>query len=233
MKRAFQTIFVLAALLVVSLSALAQNSAAVGTWDMALETPQGTRNFPFSIKEDGGKLVPSTPFKSAEVKGDSITMKMTVKFQESDMEITYTGKIKGDDMSGDADFGGLASGTWTAKRKAAGASAPPASAPAQSGAVNVSGTWNATVETQAGSGNPSFVLKQDGENLTGTYKGQFGEAPLKGTVKGSDISFAFKVDAQGQNLEITYTGKVSGDTMSGKVVLGSFGEGTWTAKKAK
>ncbi len=232
MKRVFQMMFVLAALLTLSLSALAQNSAAVGTWDMALETPQGTRNFPFSLKDEGGKLVPSTPFKSAEVKGDSITMKMTVKFQENDMEITYTGKIKGNEMSGDADFGGLASGTWTAKRKAA--DAPTAgSAPAQSGAVNVSGTWNATVETQAGTGNPSFVLKQDGENLTGTYKGQFGEAPLKGTLKGSDISFAFKVDAQGQSLEISYTGKVNGDSMGGKVVLGTFGEGTWTAKKAK
>jgi hypothetical protein len=233
MKRVFQSLSVLAVLLVASLGALAQSSA-VGTWDMTLETPQGTRNFPFSIKEDGGKLVPSAPFKTAEVKGDSITMKMTVKFQESDMEITYTGKIKGDDMSGDADFGGLASGTWAAKRKAAGSAAPaPGAAPAQSGATNVSGTWNATVETQAGTGSPSFVLKQDGENLTGTYKGQFGEAPLKGTVKGNDISFAFKVDAQGQSLDITYTGKVNGDSMSGKVVLGSFGEGTWTAKKAK
>jgi hypothetical protein len=233
MKRVLQTIFVLAALLVLPLGTFAQNSAAVGTWDMALETPQGTRNFPFSLKEEGGKLVASTPFKSAEVKGDSITLKMTVKFQENDMEITYTGKIKGDAMSGDADFGGLASGTWAAKRKAAGSDAPAAGAPAQSGATNVSGTWNATVETQAGSGNPSFVLKQDGENLTGTYKGQFGEAPLKGTVKGADISFAFKVDAQGQSLEISYTGKINGDSMSGKVVLGGLGEGTWTAKKAK
>src|ERR1044071_9362221 len=119
MKRVFQSLSVLAVLLVASLGALAQSSA-VGTWDMTLETPQGTRNFPFSIKEDGGKLVPSTPFKTAEVKGDSITMKMTVKFQENDMEITYTGNIKGDAMSGDADFGGLASGTWAAKRKAAG-----------------------------------------------------------------------------------------------------------------
>ncbi|MEW6129054.1 MAG: hypothetical protein AB1757_18595 [Acidobacteriota bacterium] len=232
MKRTVNAIVVLATILVASVSIFAQgNSAAVGTWDMALETPQGTRNFPFSLKEVDGKLVPSTPFKSAEVKGDAITMHMTVKFQDSDLEITYTGKITGDTMSGDADFGGLASGTWAAKRKAEGSA--PAASGQTSGAANVTGTWNATVETQAGTGNPTFVFKQDGEALTGNYKGQLGEATLKGTVKGADISFSFKVNVQGQDLDITYTGKVNGDSMSGKVVLGSFGEGTWTAKKAK
>lgn len=97
--------------------------------------------------------------------------------------------------------------------------------------ADVTGTWKVTVETQAGSGSPTIMLKQEGENLTGTYKGQFGEAPLKGTIKGNDIKFSIKVNAQGQELDIEYAGTVDGNTMKGKVKLGDFGEGTFTGKK--
>jgi hypothetical protein len=228
MRRLVSTILVLTTMLAVA--AMAQDNAKlVGTWDMTLETPQGARNFPLVIKEEGGKLVLSQPFTSAEVKGGDVKMAMTVKFQDADMVITYTGKLEGDAMKGDADFGGFAQGTWSAKRRAAG-SAAPAAAPAAA-TTNVTGSWSGAVETQAGSGSPAFTFKQEGETLTGTYKGQLGEAPLKGTVKGSDITFTIKVNAQGQDLEIVYTGKVEGNSMKGKVVLGQLGEGTWTAKK--
>ncbi len=50
-------------------------------------------------------------------------------------------------------------------------------------AVDVSGTWKLTLETQNGTSNPMVTFKQEGEELTGTYKGRFGESPLKGTVK--------------------------------------------------
>lgn len=97
--------------------------------------------------------------------------------------------------------------------------------------ADVTGTWKITVESQAGTGTPTVILKQAGEELTGTYKGQLGEAPLKGTIKGNEIAFSFKVNAQGQDLQIDYTGTVDGDAMKGKVKLGDFGEGTFTGKK--
>ncbi len=97
--------------------------------------------------------------------------------------------------------------------------------------TDVTGTWKVTVESQAGTGNPTVVLKQEGEQLTGTYKGQLGEAPLKGTIKGSDISFSFKVNVQGQDLQVDYSGTVDGKTMKGKVKLGDLGEGTFAGTK--
>lgn len=100
------------------------------------------------------------------------------------------------------------------------------------GQQDVSGTWKVTVESQAGTGNPTVVLKQEGEKLTGTYKGQLGEAPLQGTIKGSDITFSFKVNVQGQDLQVDYVGTVEGGkSMKGKVKLGDFGEGTFTGTK--
>ncbi len=98
-------------------------------------------------------------------------------------------------------------------------------------AGDVTGNWKLSIETPNGPGSPSVVLKQDGEKLTGAYKGRFGESPLEGTVKDKDIKFTVKVNAQGQELLIEYAGTVEGDTMKGKVKFGEYGEGTFTGKK--
>jgi hypothetical protein len=68
--------------------------------------------------------------------------------------------------------------------------------------------------------------------VTGNYKGQLGEAPVTGTVKGNELTINFKVSAQGSELAITYVGTVEGDTIKGKVTLGEMGEGTFTGKKS-
>jgi hypothetical protein len=99
--------------------------------------------------------------------------------------------------------------------------------------AKVAGEWDFSVETQAGTGTPHMSLKQDGSTVTGNYKGQLGEAPVTGTIKGNDLVLSFKISAQGQELVVTYTGVVEGDkSVKGKVALGDLGEGTFTGKKA-
>src|SRR5262245_27470646 len=97
--------------------------------------------------------------------------------------------------------------------------------------TNVSGNWKLTFETPNGAANPSLVLKQDGEKLTGTYKGRFGEAPLEGSIKAKEIKFTVKVNAQGQEFKLEYAGTVEGDTMKGKVKFGEMGEADFSGKK--
>jgi hypothetical protein len=97
--------------------------------------------------------------------------------------------------------------------------------------TNVSGNWKLTFETPNGPAGPSVVLKQEGEKLTGTYKGRFGESPLEGAVKGKDIKFTVKVNAQGQEVLVEYAGAVEGDTMKGKVKFGDRGEADFSGKK--
>jgi opacity protein-like surface antigen len=97
--------------------------------------------------------------------------------------------------------------------------------------ANVTGEWDMTVESQVGTGNPHFSLKQDGASISGTYKGALGESAVTGTVKGNEISISFQVDAQGMNMDVIYSGTVEGATMQGTVKLGDFGEGTFTGKK--
>jgi hypothetical protein len=98
-------------------------------------------------------------------------------------------------------------------------------------AADVTGTWIMAVETSAGSGTPTFILVQKGEALSGSYKGQLGEAQVAGTVKGDQVTIEYQVAGQGQSLAVKYSGKTDGKTMSGKVSLGQLGEGTFTGTK--
>jgi hypothetical protein len=98
-------------------------------------------------------------------------------------------------------------------------------------AADVTGTWIMSVETSAGSGSPSFVLVQKGDALSGSYKGQLGEAPVTGTVKGDDVTIEYKVDGPAGSLAVKYSGRTDGKTMSGKVSLGQLGDGTFTGTK--
>ena len=240
MKRILASIPVSLLLLAMAVVTMAQNPGAVGSWDLTIDSPQGKRTVQLVIKQEGDKLVGvmrsqrgDRPLDSVTVKGNEITFKMTAQVQGQDMVFTYTGTIEKDSMKGDADFGGFAQGSWSAvpHKEGADATAAPATAAPAAGS-GITGVWNFTVETANGSGTPVFTLKHEGEQVTGTYKGQLGEGPISGTVKGSDVKLVAKVNFQGQDLELTYTGKIEGpSSMKGTVKLGDFGEGTWTARK--
>jgi hypothetical protein len=219
----------------------AQSPSVVGSWDITIESPQGSNKSLLVIKKDGDKLGGALksprgerPLESVSISGSDITFVMKANIQGQDMVFTYKGKVEKDSMKGDADFGGFATGTWSAvphKEGEAASSSMAAAAPHTSGA-DVTGDWSVTVETSAGSGNPSFTFKQEGEKLTGMYKGQLGEGPVTGSVKGADITFSVKLNVQGQDLTVVYTGKIeSKDSIKGKVVLGELGEGTFAGTR--
>jgi hypothetical protein len=217
-----------------------QNAKVAGSWDITVESPRGKSTSILVIKQEGDKLSGmikgqrgEVPLNGVSVKGNEITFDMTFNAQGQDIVITYKGKVEKDAMSGEADFGGFASGPWSAVPHKEGAAAPPSAAPAASSSdTNITGVWDFTVDTPNGTGTPLFTLKQEGENVTGTYKGQLGEAPVTGSVKGGEVKLMIKVKPQGEDLEVTYTGKINGkDSMSGKASFGGLGEGTWTAKK--
>lgn len=216
-----------------------QTPSVVGSWDITIDSPQGQNKALLVINKDGDKLGGSIKsprgerqIESLTLNGSDIAFTMKANIQGQDMVFTYKGKVEKDSMKGDADFGGFATGTWSAVPHKEGAAAPaPAPAP-QAVGMNITGDWSVAVETAAGSGNPSFTFKQEGEALTGMYKGQLGEGPLTGMVKGADVKFTIKVNVQGQDLTIVYTGKIENkDSMKGTVMLGDLGEGTWTGKR--
>jgi hypothetical protein len=99
-------------------------------------------------------------------------------------------------------------------------------------AHDISGKWTFNVETDAGSGSPTFVFKQAGEALTGTYNGTFGTADVKGTVKGNAIEFSIDVTMGDQKGTVVYKGTIeTAEKMKGDVELAGLGKGTWTGSK--
>jgi hypothetical protein len=102
-------------------------------------------------------------------------------------------------------------------------------------ADSLTGTWNMSVDSSAGKGTPTFVLQQDGEEITGTYQGVGGKSKVTGKIQGSDFEYKFN----NNGLNITYKGKVEGNKVSGSVDFGTSGlhgrgratTGTFTGEK--
>jgi hypothetical protein len=93
--------------------------------------------------------------------------------------------------------------------------------------IDVNGTWDVEIEIAGQTGKPVFTFKQDGEKLTGKYKGQFGEADVTGTLKGDAIEWSFET----QGVKIVYKGTVDKDTMKGQADYAGQATGDWKAKK--
>jgi hypothetical protein len=96
--------------------------------------------------------------------------------------------------------------------------------------VDLTGTWIVTIEIGGQQGMPEFELKQDGDKLTGKYKGQFGEKDVKGKVTDDEVEFSFEVQ---DGAEAVYKGKIDGETMKGTADYAGQASGDWTAERKK
>lgn len=231
-------LFTLAAsmLFVLSFATMAMAQSVDGNWDVKIVSPQGERTAPVSLKQSGeavsGKMGPIDV--TGTIKGNAVTLKYTVKFQDNDLPITMTGTLNGDAMGGKADFGGFAEGEWSAK-KSGGAAAPaaPAAGGVSAGAAAASGEWSLVFSTPNGDIPAKLIIKQEGENLMGEVKGEgpIGNVPLKGTLKGDAVEIKYTIKFEGNDLPITMKGKVAGAEMKGTADYGGMAEGEFKGKK--
>lgn len=118
MSRVMHTVL---AVVLVATTAFAQTSRAVGTWDFTTQSPEGETKSTMVISEEGGTLKAvaksergERPYDSVAVDGSKITLVLTISYNGSPMVITYNGTLAAGKMEGEADFGGLATGTWSA-----------------------------------------------------------------------------------------------------------------------
>ena len=105
---------------------------------------------------------------------------------------------------------------------------PPPAAPA---AASIAGVWTLTTESPMGAQDSKMTVKQTGKDIAGTLETPMGSVDYTGNLDGNNIKFGFNFSAQGTDLRIDYVGTLEGNVMKGKAVFGTFGEGTFTAKK--
>ena len=82
-----------------------------------------------------------------------------------------------------------------------------------------------------GSSSHKLTLEQAGTALTGTHFGETLSGAVRGSVHGDDARFRSSHRIQGTSIGYDFRGKVSGDTMSGTVAMGEYGEAKWTATR--
>ena len=90
-------------------------------------------------------------------------------------------------------------------------------------AVNVDGKWKWNYKTRDGQETEVYVrLKREGEKLTGAYFARDGkETPIEnGKINGDQLTFDVNREVGDQKMLFKYSGTVSGDTITGKIVFG-------------
>jgi hypothetical protein len=97
--------------------------------------------------------------------------------------------------------------------------------------IQIAGRWDITIQFVQGDGNYTAFFEQTGEKLHRTYRGQFTEGTLDGTIQGKTIHFRGRLKIEGAHLIYSYSGTIEGDQMSGRVDLDEYGEARWAARK--
>ncbi|MBM0108558.1 hypothetical protein JM946_27815 [Steroidobacter sp. S1-65] len=96
---------------------------------------------------------------------------------------------------------------------------------------DVAGRWALTIRSEAGVQRPQLDLRQQRNQLLGTYADEFGKADVTGTIDGEEIVFRLRVEVPDYPLIVTFTGTLGKDTIQGDVQFGDIGKGTFTATR--
>lgn len=88
----------------------------------------------------------------------------------------------------------------------------------------VTGSWQISWTAKSGDQRQaSMQIKQKGSKLSGTFQGERGSVPVRGTLEGNQISLTVKLPRR----QLSFTGTVDGDKMSGTTESGV----AWTATR--
>ncbi len=223
-------------LTVASLSAFAAD--LTGTWKAEFQTQRGLQKYTFNLKQDGAKVLGKAnvemteqkreaEFKEGKIDGDTVTFVEILKIQDNEINIVYTGKVSGNDIHFTRKVGDFGSSEAVAHREGGAAVASTA---------GFTGTWKAEFNTQIGVQKYVYVLKQDGSKLSGQAQSEIGEQKksselTEGKVDGETISFVEMLNFQGNDVRISYTGKLAGNEIKFTRAVGDFAKEELTAKR--
>ena len=98
--------------------------------------------------------------------------------------------------------------------------------------MSADGTWNVTINSPMGPQPSTLTLAVEGGVLTGSQTAQGNTQPIvNGKIDGDMVTWSNSITSPfPMNLE--FTGKVDGDTLSGSVKAGGFGAFPFSGKRA-
>lgn len=216
----------LLALFVCVLCGRLQAADPSGTWRW--ESPelqeQGVLQNTLVLKNDRGALTgfcsgttsPSS-VKAITFDEDQLTWSLEVDVHGQPLLARFSGKLTGDELRGQVVLGSLGKYSWRAQRD-----------------VKAAGAWrwgSKNVKLQK-SIQQVLTLKKDNENLVGTYTGENGDVAVQNvTVQGDQLRCDVNTDVHGQNATMIFSGKITGDEITGVMILDDQQKIPWQAKR--
>ena len=105
----------------------------------------------------------------------------------------------------------------------------PAPAPA---AADISGQWTLRIQYAAATSNHMLHLTHKGNDLGGFHQGEFTTREITGSLNGDSVQIRSAYSEQhGDSVNLTFSGKVTGNEMSGALDMGEYLGATWTATR--
>lgn len=89
--------------------------------------------------------------------------------------------------------------------------------------ADMAGEWDVTFSSPQGPQEFTMYVAQEGSRLSGRLTNEAGEFPLRGTLDGDSFTITWSLPDAGRIVEVAFTGKVDGDSMTGTAKLGTTG----------
>jgi hypothetical protein len=95
----------------------------------------------------------------------------------------------------------------------------------------IDGLWDVEIEYEVGAARHKLFLTVSGNQISGTHQGWAYQGDLKGHIGGDQVKFRSTLPADGNTLNYTFSGTVSGSNMTGEVQIGEYGRARWRATR--
>lgn len=91
--------------------------------------------------------------------------------------------------------------------------------------LDIAGEWTVEFTTKMGTAEFNMFVVQEGAKLSGRLSSSTGEFPLRGNIAADQFTIIWSHPVDGNMTEITFTGTVKGDTLSGRAKVGNLADG--------
>jgi hypothetical protein len=98
--------------------------------------------------------------------------------------------------------------------------------------MSVDGDWKVTINSPMGAQEATLTLDTSGDGLSGKMAGAQGVQEFEGgTAVGNSLTWNIKM-TQPMPMDLDFTAEIDGDSISGNVKLGAFGDATFAGTRA-
>lgn len=98
--------------------------------------------------------------------------------------------------------------------------------------VDISGKWDLIINYPSSRSRHRLSLSQDGNWVEGSHVSEFSTQDITGVVEADQVKLRSAVSQPGDSVPFLFSGKLSGDTMSGSIHLGEYLTATFSADRS-